>query len=70
MAAKAVDVLLADGGRLVGDLGGKVAESPQRRLEVGLPVVVGRVLCEFFRGALGTEVVCVRTNSVMAVVRA
>jgi hypothetical protein len=65
-----VDVGQADRGRLVRDLDGKIAERMYPRLEVGPPIVVGGVLCQLFRGALGTEVVRVRAYSVVAVVGA
>jgi hypothetical protein len=46
----------------------EVAQGPFPRFEIGLPVVVGCMLGELVVGALGTEVVCVRANSVVAVV--
>jgi hypothetical protein len=48
----------------------KVAEGSGPLVEIGLAVVVLRMLGELFWGALSTEVVGVRVNSVMAVVRA
>ena len=70
LPAESLDVRQADRSRLVGDLDREVAERPDARLEVRPPVVVGRVLCQLFGGALGTEVVSVRAYSVVAVVRA
>jgi hypothetical protein len=70
LAAESLDVRQANSSRLVGDLDREVAERPDARLEVRPPVVVGRVLCQLFRGALGTEVVGVRAYSVVTVVRA
>jgi hypothetical protein len=70
LLAEGVDVPPGEGARLVRDLDGEVAERPYPRLEVGPPVVMGRVLCQLFGGALGTEVVGVRAYSVVAVVRA
>jgi hypothetical protein len=70
LRAESLDVRAANCGRLVGDLDGEVAEHPDAWLEVRPPVVVCRVLCKLFLGALGTEVVGVRAYSVVAVVRA
>ena len=70
LPAESFDVRQANHGRLVRDLDCEVAERPHARLEVSPPVVMGRVLCQLFRGALGTEVVGVRAYSVVAVVRA
>jgi hypothetical protein len=70
LPAKSLDVRQANYSRLAGDLDCEVAERPHAWLEVSPPVVMGRVLCQLFRGALGTEVVGVRTYSVVAVVRA
>jgi hypothetical protein len=47
---------------------GEVAERPHPRVEVGIPVVLSGVLRQLFGCALCTEVVCVRVNSVVAVV--
>jgi hypothetical protein len=49
---------------------GEVAERPNPRVEVGIAVVVSGVLGQLLGCALCTEVVCVRVNSVVAVVRA
>jgi hypothetical protein len=68
--AERVDVGLGRGGRDERELDGKVAERPDGRREVGLPVVVGGVVRELGWCALGTEVVGVRADSVVAVVRA
>jgi hypothetical protein len=48
----------------------EVAERPNPRVEIGVSVVVSGVLGQLLGCALGTEVVCVRVNSVMAVIRA
>jgi hypothetical protein len=48
----------------------EVAERPDPRLEIGLPIVVGRVGRKLVWCALSTEVVGVGVNSVVAVVRA
>jgi hypothetical protein len=69
-SAQAVDVIPADSRRRVGHLDGEITELAQAGLEVGLPIVVRGVLRELIRCALGTEVVGVRANSVVAVVRA
>ena len=68
--AQVLDVALAERGGLMHDPHGKVAERSKGRLEVGLPVVVGRMLGEFCSGALGTEVVGMRANSIVTVVGA
>ena len=49
-------------------LDGVVAQGAHARLEVGLPVVVGRVSRELVVCALCTEVVCVRKRSVVTLV--
>jgi hypothetical protein len=49
---------------------GEVAEGADPWLQLRLPVVVRDMLRQLFGCALGTEVVCVRVNSVMAIVRA
>jgi hypothetical protein len=48
----------------------EVAQRTDPRLEVRLTVVVRGVLRQLLGCALSTEVVCMRVNSVMAVVRA
>jgi hypothetical protein len=53
-----------------GHLRREVAESANPRFEVLVAIVVGSVFGELLRGALGTEVVGVRPNSLVAVVRA
>jgi hypothetical protein len=68
--AHALDVVRADGGWRVRDLDREVAQYADARLEVRLSIVVRGVLCELVRCALGTEVVCVRADSVVAVVGA
>jgi hypothetical protein len=69
-AAQAFDVVRPGGGWRMRDLDREVAERADVRLQVGLPIVVGGVLRQFVRGALGTEVVGVRANSVVTVVGA
>ena len=44
VAPELIDVRLTDCGRLVGDLGGEIAQRAQARLEVRRAVVVGGVL--------------------------
>jgi hypothetical protein len=70
LGAQPLDVGGTDRGRPKRELDGEVAKGALLRTEIGLAVVVSRVLCELFRGALGTEVVAMRANSVVAVVRA
>jgi hypothetical protein len=65
-----LDLRLADGGRLVRQSNGEVAEVAYAWLEVGLPVVVSRMLRKLVVCALGTEVVGMRADSVVTVVRA
>jgi hypothetical protein len=48
----------------------EIAQRTNPRLQVRLTVVVCRVPRQLLECALSTEVVCVRVNSVMAVVRA
>jgi hypothetical protein len=48
----------------------EIAQRTDPRLKVSLSVVVRGVLRQILGCALGTEVVCVGVNSVMAVVRA
>jgi hypothetical protein len=69
-AAERFDLRLVQGGRLVRQRDREVTESANARLEFRLPVVVRRMLGELVVCALGTEVVGMRTNSVVAVVRA
>ena len=68
VTSKAIDVSRRDRGGLVRELDGKVAERPNPRLDVRLPVVVRRVCGKLVWGALSTEVVGMRLDSVMAVV--
>jgi hypothetical protein len=68
LVAQARDVLLAHGRGLMRQKHGEVAERADLWLQLRLPVVVGGVLRQLVCCALGTEVVCVRANSVMAVV--
>jgi hypothetical protein len=70
LAAKSLHVWPGIRGRLVRQLHGEIAEREQTRLKAGLAIVVRRVLRQLLCCALGTEVVCVRLNSVVAVVRA
>ena len=58
-----------DPGRLARHLEGEVAKAADAWLEVGLTVVVHSVFCQLVECALGTEVVCVRANSVVTAVR-
>ena len=69
LVTQLLDVALPDRSRLVREVQGEVAKRAYARLEVRLLVVVRRVLRQLIRCALGTEVVCMRANSVMAVVR-
>jgi hypothetical protein len=68
VSAQRSGILQADGSGGAGQLDGVVAERAQARLQVGLPVVVSGVVCQVPVCALGTEVVCVRLRSVVAVV--
>ena len=68
VVAELVGVGEPDGGGRLRQLDGVVAEGPYPRLEVGLAVVVRRVSRELLVCALGTEVVCVRECSVVAVI--
>jgi hypothetical protein len=70
LAAQTCDFCLAYGTGLVRQKHGEVAERADPGLELRLPVVVSGVLRELVCCALGTEVVGMRTNSIMAVVRA
>ncbi len=69
VASKALGVSLRDRSRLVGELHSEVAQGSNPRLEIRFPVVVGGVLGLLVWGALGTEVVGMRLNSVVTVVR-
>jgi hypothetical protein len=68
--AERVDIGLLGRGRDERQLDREVAERPDGRRQLGLPVVVRGVVCEPVCCALGTEVVGVRADSVVAVVRA
>ena len=68
LATEQVGVLPAHRRRSAVSLIAKSTERPHVRREVGLPVVVLRVLGQLVWGALGTEVVRVRVQSVMALV--
>ena len=70
LAAKGLNLWAGIRGRLASQLHGEIAEREQTWLEAGLAIVVRRVLRQLLCCALGTEVVCVRLNSVVAVVRA
>jgi hypothetical protein len=67
---QAIDVRLGRRVGLVGELDREVAERARPLVELCGAVIVLRMLCQVFRGALGTEVVRVRLDSVVAVVRA
>ncbi len=60
VAAKEIGILTADLRGRRGELDGVVAERADAWLEIGLPVVVLRVLGQLLGCALCTEVVCVR----------
>jgi len=68
VAAKALGVRLRHRSRFVREFHGEVAQDSGTRLEVRLPVVVGGVLGKLVWGALGTEVVGMRLDSVVAVI--
>src|SRR6185312_6703587 len=70
LRAHGIDVCAHDLRRLERHLDGEVAQAAHARLEVRLPVVVSGVLRQLVGCARGTEVVCVRANSVVAIVRA
>lgn len=57
-------------GRAMGQLNREVTQRAHARLELGLAVVVRGVLRQLLCCALGTEVVCMCLNSVVAVVLA
>jgi hypothetical protein len=69
LGAERIDPLLVHGSGLVREPDREIAESPNAGLEIGLSVVVRRMLRKLVVCALGTEVVGVRTDSVVAVVR-
>jgi hypothetical protein len=69
VASKAVGVSRRDRTRLVRELDCEVAQRPDPRLDIRFPVVVRGVRGKLVWGALGTEVVGMRLDSVMAVVR-
>jgi len=69
VSSKAVDVGRRNRGGLVRELDCKVAQRANPRLDVRFPVVVRGVRGKLVWGALGTEVVGMRLDSVMAVVR-
>ena len=68
MGPQRVRVLRADLGPREGELAGVVAERQRPGVEVTVAVVVLGMRRKLVWGALGTEVVCMRANSVMAVV--
>jgi hypothetical protein len=68
--AQLVGVRRPDGRGLAGELDRVVAEGANRAGQVGPPVVVRRVRRQPLVCALSTEVVCMRANSVVAVVLA
>jgi hypothetical protein len=70
MAAERLDVGRRDGGRRTGELGGEVAQRACSRVERRRPVVDGDLADELVGCALGTEVVGVGADSVVAVVLA
>ena len=67
--AECVDRGCGDRRGLPRHLNGEVAERAEPLVEVRPTVVVGDMLGQLVWGALGTEVVGVRLNSVVAVVR-
>jgi len=69
LASKVVGVSRRDRSRLVRELHGEVAQGMDPRLEIRLPVVVRGMRGKLVWGALGTEVVGMRLDSVVAVVR-
>ncbi len=66
LCTERVDVGLVHLRREMRQLDREVAERTLARREVGLPVVVLRVLCDLMVCALCTEVVCVCDRSVVA----
>ena len=68
--AQLVGVGGSDAGRRAGELDRIVAQSADRGGEIGQAVVVRRLVGERLVCALCTEVVCVRADSVVAVVLA
>jgi hypothetical protein len=69
VTSKAVDVNRRDRSGLVRELYREVAQGPDPRLDIRFPVVVRGVGGKLVWGALGTEVVGMRPDSVVAVVR-
>jgi hypothetical protein len=69
LGANGLDVAGRNPRGLERDLDGEVTQAANLRLELSLSVVVRRVLGELFGCALCTEVVRVRANSVVALVR-
>ena len=69
VTSKTVGISLGDRSRLMRELHRKVAQGSDPRLDLSLPVVVRGVFGELVWGALGTEVVGMRLDSVVAVVR-
>jgi cell division septum initiation protein DivIVA len=69
VASKDVGVSRRDRSRLVREFHGEVAQGMDPRLEIRLPVVVLGVRGKLLWGALGTEVVGMCLDSVVAVVR-
>jgi hypothetical protein len=65
-----VDLRLPDRRGLVRQADGELAERVEPRLEARAAEVVRDMCGELVGGALGTEVVCMRNRSVVAVVRA
>ena len=68
--AEGLHVVLGDRRGREGELDREVAERPAGRVEPRSPVIVRRVLHQLVRCALGTEVVRMRTDSVVALVGA
>ena len=69
LASKVVGVSRRDRSRLVRELYCEVAQRPDPRLDIRFPVVVRCVRGKLVWNALGTEVVGMRLDSVVAVVR-
>ena len=68
MGPERVRVLEPDRGRDRRQLDGVITERTNARLEIRLPIVVGRMLRQLVICALCTEVVCMRKRSVVALV--